>query len=238
MKGICIEPSFRVALAAFTALILCVSANPASDQAAGLEDAARAAGIEKELVLDPKKHFELVEALRRRIEQGYFDEKAFVLGFKRRDRPKAEYAEFCRPYLETKAKGFDRALFLASELGCVELVPLLVKRGDMKVLNFDVYQKVKDARAVKAIVAMGLKAADPLFDIVEQSPSAQERYYALSALQVGMNAWKDDLDGKGLAERMQARCDTSKTTVQLALGLLKGHINDAKTAAGADLDSP
>jgi hypothetical protein len=133
--------------------------------------------------------------------------------------------------------GFDRALFLASELHCVELVPLLVERGDMQVLNFGVFQKREDARAVKAIVAMGIKAADPLFDIVERSPNAQERYYALLALQVGMNDWKDELDGKGLAERMEERCDTSKTTVQLALALLKGNIHDARTAAGADLDN-
>jgi hypothetical protein len=178
-----------------------------------------------------------VEALRRRIAQGYFDEKAFGLKLKKEDPPKGEYAEFRRPYLETRATGFDRALFLASELHCVELVPLLVERGDMQVLNFGVFQKREDARAVKAIVAMGIKAADPLFDIVERSPNAQERYYALLSLQVGMNEWKDELDGKGLAERMEERCDTSKTTVQLALALLKGSIHDARTAAGADLDN-
>jgi hypothetical protein len=224
-------------LAVYTALMLCVSAEPASDRIAVLEEAARTAGIPRELVLDPKKRSELVEALRRRIAQGYFDEKAFGLKLKKEDPPKGEYAEFRRPYLETRATGFDRALFLASELHCVELVPLLVEQGDMQVLNFGVFQKREDARAVKAIVAMGIKAADPLFDIVERSPNAQERYYALLSLQVGMNEWKDELDGKGLAERMEERCDTSKTTVQLALALLKGSIHDARTAAAADLDN-
>ncbi len=224
-------------LAAYTALMLSVSAEPAADRIAVLEEAARAAGIPKELVLDPRKRSEFVEALRRRIAQGYFDEKAFSLKLKKQDPPKGEYAEFRRPYLETRATGFDRALFLASELQCVELVPLLVERGDMQVLDFGVFQKRKDARAVKAIVAMGIKAVDPLFNIVERSLNAQERYYAILALQVGMNDWKDELGGKGLADRMEERCDTSKTTVQLALALLKGNIHDARTAAGADLDN-
>ncbi len=109
----------------------------------------------------------------------------------------------------------------------------------MEGLDFgQTYRNGKDARAVKAIVAMGIKAADPLFDRVEKSPNAQERYYALSALQEGLTAWKDDLEGKGLADRMMERCDTNKATVQLALGLLKGNIHDARTAAGADLESP
>jgi hypothetical protein len=73
---------------------------------------------------------------------------------------------------------------------------------------------------------------------VERSPNARERYYALSALQLGLTAWKDQLDGKGLAERMAERCDTNKTTVQLALALLKGNIHNARTAAGEDLDRP
>ena len=222
-------------LAAYVALMLCVSAEPAADRISVLEEAAHAAGIPRELVLDPIKRSELVEALRRRISQGYFDEKEFSLNLKKQNPPKGEYAEFRRPYLETRATGFDRALFLASEFHCVELVPLLVEKGDMQVLNFGVFQKGEDARAVKAIVAMGIKAADPLFDIVERSSSAQERHYALLALQVGMNEWKDELNVKGLAERMEERCDTSKTTVQLALALLKGNIHDARTAAGADL---
>jgi hypothetical protein len=90
-------------LAVYTALMLCVSAEPASDRIAVLEEAARTAGIPRELVLDPKKRSELVEALRRRIAQGYFDEKAFGLKLKKEDPPKGEYAEFRRPYLETRA---------------------------------------------------------------------------------------------------------------------------------------
>jgi hypothetical protein len=204
---------------------------------AGLEEAARVAGIKKELVLDPQRRPELVEALRRRIIQGYVDEQAFKSRLRRLNPPKGQYGELRRPYLETKGKGFDRALFLASELSCVELVPLLVSRGDMGVLDYGgPYQKGESARAVKAIVAMGPTAIGPLFEIVERSPRAKERYYALSALQVGQTAWKDDLDGKGLVERLEEQCDTSKTTVRLALGLLKGEIRDVRTAAGEDLD--
>jgi hypothetical protein len=225
--------------AIYAAITLCVIADPAAERIAVLEEAARTAGIGEDLVRDPKKRSELVDSLRRRIEQGYLDEKAFRIRLKKQDPPKSQYAEFCNPYLETRAKGFDRALFLASEFGCVELVPLLVKRGDMGVLEPGaIYQTGREARAVKAIVAMGIKAAESLFDIVERSPNARERYYALSALQMGLTAWKDQLDGKGLAERMAERCDTNKTTVQLALALLKGNIHNARTAAGEDLDRP
>lgn len=209
------------------------------DRMSRLKEAARTAGVQEVLVEDPMRRSELVKALQQRIEQGYFDEKAFKITLKRQDPPKAEFAEFCRSYLETRAKGFDRALLLASELGCVELVPLLLQRGDMEVLDFGMtYKDGKDIRAVKAIVAMGIKAAEPLFEIVEKSPNAQERYYALSALGEGLTAWKDDLNGKGLAQRMIDHCDTNRATVQLALGLLKGNIHDARTAAGADLESP
>jgi hypothetical protein len=226
-------------LMTYTAMSLCVIADPATERIAVLEEAARTAGIEKELVLDPKKRSELVESLRRRIAQGYFDEKAFWIALRKQNPPKSDYAELYRSYVETRGNGFDRALFLASKFGCVELLPLLVKRGDMKELDIGVpVQKGEDARAVKAIVAMGLKASGPLFEIVERSADSQERYYALSALKSGQTAWAKDLDGKGLAERMSEQCDTSKTTVQLALALLNGKIHDARTAAGEDLKSP
>jgi hypothetical protein len=204
-----------------------------------LKEAARTAGIQEALVLDPMKRSELVKSLQRRIEQGYFDENVFKIAFRKRNPPKTDYEEIRRPYLETRAKGFDRALFLASEFGCVELVPLLVTRGDMKVLDFGtLFQKGEDARAVKAIVAMGFTAAGPLFDIVERSPHPRERYYALSALQLGQTAWKKDLNSKTLAGLMAERCDTNKTAVQMALALLKGNIHDARIAAGDDLDNP
>jgi hypothetical protein len=225
-------------IAILTTSMLCVAADTEAEQVASRAEAARTAGIEEKLVVDPTKRPELVEALRRRIMQGYVDEQAFRIALKKLNPPKGEFYERSKPYLDTRAKGLDRALFLASELRCVELVPLLVERADMRVLDLDtLYQKGEDARAVKAIVAMGLTAAKPLFDIVERSPHARERYYALSALQLGQSAWKNELEGKGLAERLEEQCDTRKVTVQLASALLRGKIHDARTAAGDDLEN-
>jgi len=224
-------------LAICAAFLTCAVAGSEPSSTASRQEAAQIAGIETQLVVDPSRRTELVRALERRILQGVFEENAFRIELTKRNSSKIEYAELRRSYLDTRAKGFDHALLLASELGCVELIPLLIKQGDMRVLNFGaIFQKGEDAPAVRAIVAMGLKAAKPLFDVVEQSPNAQERYYALSALQLGKTAWKDELGSKGLAELMAAQCDTTKPAVQLALALLKGNIHDPKTAAGEDLE--
>jgi hypothetical protein len=198
--------------------------------------AARVAGIDEQLVRGGGNREELVEALRRRIEYGYQYEKTKKWqGDLREVANEEEFRERLRrrdAYLAGQARGFEQALLLSSHFRCVELVPMLVEMGDMMVL----WDDQLSPRSTRAIVGTGVGAFEPLADIIETSPRAEDRYWALRALALGKWAWREELGDESLAERMEKRCDPTNEHVRLALSCLRGEIKVREAVIPDDRD--
>src|SRR6185503_856824 len=90
----------------YAGLALGTGAEPEATRRASWDEVAQTAGIDRQLIADPSKRPELIQALERRILQGVFEENAFRIELTKRNPSKIESAELRRSYLETRAKGF------------------------------------------------------------------------------------------------------------------------------------